>query len=536
MTTSLLLGGRIYAPTAPDATAMAVTDGIVTWVGQDTVGQTLYGDADEVLHLDGAFVAPAFVDAHVHATATGLSLTGLDFRDCRSLAEFLSMIRSAVRNHPDGVLWGHGWDDTHWSERRAPTRTELDEAAEGRPVYLSRIDVHSALATSALIDLAPEARHADGWSEQGPVTRQAHHHIRQAAKGSITPAQRRQAQLSFLDAAAAAGIASVHECGGPDVSGIDDLRDLITLAESESAPDVVGYWGEIGAFDVLNKIDVRGLAGDIFVDGALGSRTAALLAPYTDDPAGSGNLYLHADDLTDHIVSCTRAGVQAGFHVIGDAAVAEVITAFSRAEHIVGTPALASARHRLEHAEMMTTAQAAQLASWGIVASVQPAFDAHWGGQDGLYAQRLGQERADTLNPFAAMASAGVLLALGSDSPVTRLDPWATVRAAVHHHNPQSGISPRAAFTAHTRGGWRAAGVDDGLTGTLAPGAPATYAIWRADEFVVAAPDARVQRWSTDPRARVPALPALNSDASLPTCLRTVLRGSVLFEQEGALL
>ncbi len=96
-------------------------------------------------------------------------------------------------------------------------------------------------------------------------------------------------------------------------------------------------------------------------------------------------------------------------------------------------------------------------------------------------------------------------------------------------------MSPRAAFTAHTRGGWRAAGVDDGLTGTLVPGAPATYAVWRAEELVVGAADSRVQRWSTDPRSRVPALPVLEAGAALPTCLRTVLGGQIIFDREGAL-
>src|SRR6202011_4325112 len=102
-------------------------------------------------------------------------------------------------------------------------------------------------------------------------------------------------------------------------------------------------------------------------------------------------------------------------------------------------------------------------------------------------------------NPLARLAAAGMPLALGSDAPVTPVNPWAAVRAAVHHRTEGFGISPRAAFTAHTRGGWRAAGVDDGVTGTLVPGAPATYAVWEADDLVVAAPDARVQRWSTDP-------------------------------------
>jgi predicted amidohydrolase YtcJ len=160
---------------------------------------------------------------------------------------------------------------------------------------------------------------------------------------------------------------------------------------------------------------------------------------------------------------------------------------------------------------------------------VQPAFDALWGGVDGMYARRLGAERAGRLNPLALLASQGVPLALGSDAPVTCLDPWLGVRAAVNHHTPGSAISARAAFAAATRGGWRAAGVRDGQAGTLAPGAPASYAVWDAGDLDVHAPRDAVQRWSTDPRSRVPALPRLGPHDPLPRCRRTVHRGAVIY-------
>jgi predicted amidohydrolase YtcJ len=524
--TTLLVGGRVYSPASPDATAMAITDGVVVWVGQDTPGIALYGESGEVVHLDGAFVAPAFVDAHVHATSTGMLLTGLDLTSCTSLAELLMAVRSA----PGSTVWGHGWDETRWPERRPPTRTELDEAACGRAVYLSRIDVHSAAVSTALLDLAPQARSADGWSERGPLSRAAHHHARRAAKEAVSPEQRREAQAAFLRHAASRGIASVHECAGPDISGVDDLTELLAL---RGGPEVVGYWGELGALDTAKSTGARGLAGDLFVDGAIGSRTAALCAGYTDAPGTSGALYLDASGIADHVIACTDAGVQAGFHVIGDAAVGEVVAGFELAEKSLGVPALAGCGHRLEHLEMVDAGQIARLASWGVVASVQPQFDAEWGGATGMYVQRLGAERGTRLNPFSQLASAGMVLALGSDAPVTAVDPWATVRAAVHHRTDGLGISPRAAFTAHTRGGWRAAGVDDGLTGMLVPGAPATYAVWRAHELVVGASDVRVQRWSTDPRSRVPALPVLDQGVELPECLRTVVCGQVIYDLEG---
>ncbi|MER7011393.1 amidohydrolase [Saccharopolyspora sp. NPDC000359] len=526
--TTLLLGGRIHSPVDAAATAMAVTDGTISWLGSDEVGRALHPDA-EVVDLEGAFVAPAFVDAHVHATSTGLLLNGLDLTGCASLTEFLHALRDHVAEYPGALVWGHGWDETWWPERRPPTREEIDRAAAGAPVYLSRIDVHSALVSTALVERAQLARGAEGWSDSGPLTRVAHHHVRRAARESLGSGQRKEAQAAFLRHAAAQGVACVHECGGPDISGADDLADLLAISAQGGVPEVIGYWGELGAVDRAAELGVRGLAGDLFVDGAVGSRTAALREPYVDDPSTSGVLYLDANAVAEHLIACTRAGLQAGFHVIGDAGVAEVCAGFRKAAEVVGVPALASLRHRLEHLEMVDERQAAELGSYGVVASVQPAFDAAWGGSAAMYARRLGVPRGTLLNPFSKLAASGALLAFGSDAPVTPVDPWRAVQAAVHHHTDGFGVSPRAAFTAHTRGGWRAAGVDDGVTGTLVPGAPATYAVWDAGELVVAAPDSRVQRWSTDPRSGVPPLPDLSPQAPMPRCLRTVLRGETIY-------
>ncbi|MFE0020636.1 amidohydrolase [Amycolatopsis sp. NPDC059021] len=523
--TTLLLGGRVYSPASPDATAMAVTGGTIVWIGQDAPARALHPDA-EVIDLGGAFVAPAFVDSHVHATSAGLHLAGLDLTTVRDAGELLAAVRDAAI--PGRVLLAHGWDESTWTSPRLPSRAELDEAAGNVAVYLSRVDVHSALVSSALLALAPEAGEADGWSADGPLTRAAHHLVRHAARAAIGSAQREQAQRAFLADAAARGVVSVHECGGPDISGRDDFTALLALAAESGLPEVVGYWGETDV-EAARALGARGAAGDLFVDGALGSRTAALCAPYRDRPAESGALYLDAHAIGDHLAACTEAGVQAGFHVIGDAAVAEVIEGFRLAEKQVGQRALAARHHRLEHLEMVDAGQARALAGWGVVASMQPLFDAAWGGEHGMYAERLG-ERAAGLNPFAALAAEGVLLAFGSDTPVTPLDPWAAVRAAVYHHTPGSGLSPRAAFTAHTRAGHRAAGVNDGVTGSLVAGAPAHYAVWDATDLVVATPDSRVQRWSTDPRAGVPPLPRLDEDAPLPRCLRTVRGGEVIYD------
>jgi predicted amidohydrolase YtcJ len=166
------------------------------------------------------------------------------------------------------------------------------------------------------------------------------------------------------------------------------------------------------------------------------------------------------------------------------------------------------------------------LARLGVLASVQPVFDHLWGGDDRMYAERLGRARSGQLNPFADLQAAGVPLAFGSDAPVTPLDPWAAVRAAVHHRQAQQRLTPRAAFTAHTRGGWRAAGRRGG---SIAVGEPANLAVWQCEDLLVETPDERVAMWSTDPRAGVPGLPSLDPRSEDPRCLRTVVAGRTVY-------
>ncbi|MEU5702721.1 amidohydrolase [Streptomyces aurantiacus] len=524
--TVLLRGGEVHSPADPFATAMVVERGQVAWVGSEGAADAFSDGVDEVVDLEGALVTPAFTDAHVHTTATGLALTGLDLSDARTLGDALARVREFAASRPaDRVLLGHGWDASRWPERRPPRRAELDEATGGRPLYLSRIDVHSAVATTALLDLAPGVRGAAGFEDGQPLTRDAHHAVRAAAFAAVTPEQRTEAQRAALRHAATLGIGSVHECAGPEISSEDDFAGLLRLAAEEAGPRVVGYWAEQDVAKA-RALGAAGAAGDLFVDGALGSHTACLHRPYTD--AGhTGTAYLDAAAVAAHVVACTEEGLQAGFHAIGDAAVSSVVDGMRAAAQKVGPARVRAARHRVEHAEMLDAGTIAAFADLGLTASVQPAFDALWGGEEGMYAERLGAERARTLNPFAALLRAGVPLAFGSDSPVTPLDPWGTVRAAAFHRTPGHRVSVRAAFTAHTRGGWRAAGRDD--AGTLVPGAPADYAVWRTGELVVQAPDDRVARWSTDPRSGTPGLPDLSPGARLPVCLRTVVGGRTVF-------
>ena len=532
MTLTVLRNGRVHTAADPEATALANTDGTISWVGGEHAVDTA-GRPDRVIDLAGALVVPGFVDAHVHTLDAGLALTGLDLSGARSLVQCLAAVREFARSHPDGIIWGHGWEDTRWPEGRPPTRAELDDAAGGRPAYLSRIDVHSAQLSSALAGAVTDR--PEGWSDTDPVTRLAHAAVRSAARGLLTAEQRRDAHLTFLGACAAQGIVEVHECAADGPSGLADLRALLNLA----APiPVRGYLARaVGSPEearvALAETGAHALGGDLVVDGAIGSRTASLTHPYADDPGNRGARYLTDEQIVEHLLACTVAGVQAGFHAIGDDAVTAVGRALLAAADRLGPDAtirLAGCAHRVEHAEMTDVESVAALARTGVVASMQPMFDAAWGGPDGLYVRRLGADRAAPMNDFAALASAGVALAFGSDAPVTPIGPWRAVQAAVHHRTPGSALSPRGAFTAHTRGGHRAAGRMDREVGTINPGAPAHLAIVEADELVRPAADPTVARWSTDPRSRVPLLPDLTPGADLPTTLATLVGGRVVFD------
>jgi len=528
-TSTLYRGGVVYSPDDPFATAMVVADNQIAWIGSDESAARHADGVDAVVDLDGALVTPTFVDAHVHTSATGMGLRSVELTDVRSVKEALTRIEDAARRRQGRPLYAPNWDEDNWRpEQRPPTAPELDRATYGGVVYAPRVDGHSAVISSALA-AASGARNLTGWNDSGLVTREAHHAARDAFRDGISPADRRADIDVALTAAAAAGIGLVHENAGPHLSSAEDLADVLAAGARGDGPQVIGYWAELvadetKALDLVQLHGVRGLAGDLNVDGSIGSRTASLRAPYVDgydpldslDKPHSGNAYLTVEQVRDHVAACSLAGIQAGFHVIGDAGADTVIAGMKAAAAQVGTARVVAARHRLEHLEMVDDAGIKALVELGVTASVQPAFDARWGGPYGMYAARLGRDRVTGMNPFGTMAAAGMSLAFGSDSPVTPFSPWQAVETAAFHHQPTQSISIRSAFLAHTRGGWRVAGIDD--RGYLAVGQPASFAIWALGDLPY-----------------LEGLPALSPGTSLPTNLRTVICGRTVFAREGAL-
>jgi predicted amidohydrolase YtcJ len=531
----LYRNGSVYTAADPFATAMLVDGDTVAWVGSEQAASSIADSSMEIIDLHGALVAPGFVDSHVHLTETGISLDSLQLGGIRSARQLLDAVAASKG---DGPLLGHGWDESTWEDPALPAAEELEQAAGGRPVFLARVDAHSALVSSSLAAAAGLGG-LDGYTTGSQVKRAAHTAARQEAR-RLPESSLRAYQRRALTEAAENGYVAMAEMAAPHIGGVSDLRLAASWNTSAdeampaAVPEVLPYWGELATSEeqaraLLDElgVSVRGLAGDLNIDGSIGSRTAALRSGYSDAAGERGSLYLSAEQAGAHLAACSLLGIQGGFHVIGDAGLDAALEALEFAAAEVGEQRIRAAGHRFEHVELADADAVQQLARYAVTVSAQPGFDAAWGSEGGMYAQRLGS-RSRSMNPFASLYAAGVPICFGSDSPVTPLRPWSSVRACLEHHNHAERISARAAFLGHTRAGWRAAKYHNPMAGQLVPGAPASFAVWDVEELMVQVADGRVQSWSTDPRARTPLLPALDTGVD-PVCLQTVKDGVELF-------
>lgn len=506
MRTLLVGGGALTLAPGGDgepARAVLVDGERIAWVGADPSAAP---PSDRSVDLGGAWLLPALVDAHVHATATGLARTGIDLAGCRSAAEALDLVRRHVAGTPSPVVIGVRWDDRGWPEGRPPTADELAAAAPGRTVLLHRVDAHSSLVDASTlarlplerlegVDRDPHGR-PTGW-----LVEAASEAARALVYGQLPAAQLAAARLAACEEAAALGIGSLHEMGHPGLAGIDDA---LAWATAEWPLDVQVWWAELDPAILEPGHPAAGLrpGGDLFLDGSIGSRTAAVDAGYAD--GSRGVLFASAAAAAAFFTAATAAGRGAGVHAIGDLAVEQAVTALESAADRHGRTAVLRCRHRVEHLELLRPDHPRRLAALGVVASVQPAFDATWGGTDGLYAERFGVEVALGSNPLATLVAAGVRLAFGSDSTVTPLDPWGAVHAAEHHLGGL-GVDRRTAVAAHVLGARYAAGQDD--VGTLAAGARADLAVVDDDPLGVA-DVRRLRTLATIVRGRVAAGPS----------------------------
>ncbi len=441
--------------------------------------------ADRVVDLPGATITPGFVDTHVHLTPTGTALVNEDVERSGDAAELLAI--AAARAASGGeVVWLQGFDETRWRDPRLPTVEELD-AVTDRPLAIWRADGHICLANTEAIVRAgvgdlDGAERAAGGGFTGRVRSDANDRLHRWCSQALSDREVQDLQLRAAGLAASRGVTSVHEMSMPAGAGLRDLE--VFLAHRDRLPvDAVPI---VATMDVPQIMDLRlpSIGGDLPVDGSIGARTAALREPYADD-SGGGRAAYDDEALEGFFLSGHAAGLQVGVHAIGDRAIEQVLSAWERVYGALdsrGRRHFRARRHRIEHVEMVSAAQVERLSMLGIAASVQPVFDARWGGPGALYELGLGAARAAAMNPFRTMLERGVEVGSGSDSPVTPLDPLLGVSALERHHDPAQRLTRQEAIRVSTIGGARLAHQED-KKGTLVPGAHADLVAWDDDPF-----------------------------------------------------
>ena len=509
----LLFHGRILAA-VDDSSGVAVarwTDAVLVHDGRFTASGTLAqveaaGERQQLklrrLDLGGKFVTPGLTDAHGHVSGLGFSLEQLRFEGTTSAAQIAAMVGEAANKMPKATwILGRGWDQNDWKVQEFPTRALLDAQAPDHPVWLRRVDGHGAWANSKAIALAGVTRDtpdppggktyrlADG-SPSGVFVDNAKQLIERAVPPP-TRGQTRAAIVRALEHCRSLGLTAVHD------AGIDTLELAIyrELAEKHALPIRVFAMLSAGAAmrggmlpaEKVASADgmFRVFAVKAYADGALGSRGAALLAPYSDDPANTGLLVTSPDTLERIARLCLAAGYPMCTHAIGDRGNRVALGAYERAAG--GAAGLRGKRFRIEHAQVLALDDIPRIASDGVIASMQPTHctsDMPWAPA------RLGIARIEGAYAWRRLMNSGVRLAFGSDFPVESADPrlglYAAVTTSAVDGTPSAGFRPSEKLTVlealrgFTSDAAFAASAEHEL-GKIEPGMHADFVVWDRD-------------------------------------------------------
>ena len=444
-------------------------------------------EADLTIELPGTTIVPGFIDSHVHLTATGRSLTNEDVRASMSKEELLDLVR---RRSEAGTSPVHleGFDESRWHRPDLPTGAELDELT-AVPVVVMRTDGHLSVVSSAVladVDLtdADGVEVGEDGNPTGRLTMEANRRVSVWVEASYERRLIEEFQLQAAGLAASRGVTAVHEMSM-------DLADLeVLLGHRGQLPVDVS---PIPATLSLPESMERGflaIGGDLPVDGSIGARTAALGHPYEDE-AELGELYHDDDTLAEFFHAGHNAGLQVGVHAIGDRAIEQVLTTWERVYLALDSRErrhFRARRHRIEHFVLPSADQIERAAMLGLAVSVQPTFDRSWGQGGGLYEDRLGPARAMAAHPIRTMLDRGIEVGVGSDSPVTPLDPMLAIAALEGHHEPTQRLTRLEALKLHRVGSARL-GHQDGKKGALEPGRHADFAAYDDDPLDVPSPE-----------------------------------------------
>lgn len=402
-----------------------VDNGLILETGFSLNSKSCFSAIEQV-DLGGATVMPAFADAHVHFMQTGLTLLGCRFDACRSLQDVFDTLATFVsRNDHDWIL---GWniDETQLLEGRLPTVSELDRVVGPRRLWLSRIDLHSAIPSSATIQWANELEPTFS-IENGRFIKDAYNRLATKVIDSLPHSMKVSALEKARSHCLAAGVTSVHALEGGWSASNADVAMISDFLTRPGFHGVVYHQSEDPSL-ALERGWPR-LGGCLFIDGSFGSRTAALSQPYLDDPSTSGVIYRDDANIEKMIGTCARHRLQLAMHAIGDRAIASLVDAHLKHRDASNAPPM---RHRIEHFELPTRESIRRAKEADLLISMQPAFEVLWGGDFGMYALRLG-ERVKQTNPFRTILDAGLRIAGGSDSPVTPVDPILGIHGFLNH-------------------------------------------------------------------------------------------------------
>ena len=481
---NILTGAHLAASdsslTPAHVTALAVTNSTIVAVGSDDEIGKLRGPHTQVVDLAGAFVMPGFNDAHTHIAEAGQQKLTVDLDNVPSLAEMQERIRAyTAKAKPGQWILGAGWDHTKWASKTLPTRQDLDKVTAGHPAVLYRTDGHIVIANSAALLAAgissstPDPaggkidRDTNG-TPTGIVRETPAVQLLSARIPPPDPETRRKALNLAIDDALAHGVTSVQ-----DFSTWDDWLALESMEKDGRLKLRISEWMDFNLpLDTLKARRASHDANDpllhlgqlkAFMDGSLGSRTAALAEPYADDPDNSGIPRYDQGKLNDLATARAAAGFQLGFHAIGDEANTIALNAFSAAEQVAGAPHLdsemwdgAALRFRIEHAQVLLPSDFDRFAKLGVIASMQPSHlltDMAWA------ADRLGPERSKYAYAWRSMLDHHIPLAFGTDYPVESISPFRGLYSAVTRKNeagtqtfhPEQRITLAEAILAYTQ-------------------------------------------------------------------------------------
>lgn len=484
---ALVVRGAITTgdPRAPGAEAVAIDDGRVVAIGRWSDIRSLVGAGTQTIDLGTNTVTPGLVDAHAHLVGLGLSLAIVDLRGATSIDEVVARLRKGAP--PTGWVLGRGWDQNLWADKAMPSEAPLTAAFPDRPVWLRRVDGHAgwgnrALLVAAGIDASTTA------TAGGEILRDASGNptgvLVDAAMDRVPVPPRSAAELR---AAVLAGQAQALACGltGVHEMGIDDGDDRLyreLAAEGGLHVRITAYatasWLDTGLLDrrpdPIDELALYSLRGvKLYADGALGSRGAALLADYSDRPGHRGLLQVTPEALHDACRKCLEGGWQIATHAIGDAANRAVLDAYASVQReVVGS----DRRLRIEHCQIVDTADIPRFAELGVVASMQPT---HATSDMAWVPDRIGEARLPGAYAWRRFLDAGVSLCLGSDFPVERTDVSHGLFAAITRQSlagepaggwlPDQRLTLAEAIAGFTRGAAYACHRDAHL-GVLRPG------------------------------------------------------------------